>query len=56
MAILRPATAPSHSISRDGLIIRAGVTSEEGAIFSYLTDVDNTTNDSSYQAGFRFAL
>jgi hypothetical protein len=41
---------------RDGLIIRAGVTSAEGAIFSYLTDVDNTTNDSSYQAGFRFAF
>jgi hypothetical protein len=40
---------------RDGLIIRAGVTSDEGAIFTYLTDVDNTTNDSSYQAGFRFA-
>jgi hypothetical protein len=42
--------------SREGLIIRAGVTSEEGAIFSYLTDVDNTTNDSSYQSGFRFAF
>ena len=41
---------------RDGLIIRAGVASDEGAIFSYLTDVDNTTNDSSYQAGFRFAF
>jgi hypothetical protein len=40
---------------RDGLIIRAGITSAEGAIFTYLTDVDNTTNDSSYQAGFRFA-
>jgi hypothetical protein len=40
---------------RDGLIIRAGVTSSEGAILSYLTDVDNTTNDSSYEAGFRFA-
>lgn len=40
---------------RDGLIIRAGVTSTEGAIFTYLTDVDNETNDSSYQAGFRFA-
>ena len=41
---------------REGLIIRAGVTSAEGAIFTYLTDVDNTTNDSSYQAGFRFAF
>jgi hypothetical protein len=41
---------------QDGLIIRAGVTSDEGAIFSYVTDVDNTTNDSAYQAGFRFAF
>jgi hypothetical protein len=41
---------------RDGLIIRAGVTSSEGAILTYLTDVDNTTNDSSYEAGFRFAF
>ncbi len=41
---------------RDGLIIRAGVTSSEGAILTYLTDVDNTTNDASYQAGFRFAF
>ncbi|MDX2437194.1 MAG: hypothetical protein QNL88_09115 [Acidobacteriota bacterium] len=41
---------------RDGLIIRAGVTSSEGAILTYLTDVDNTTNDSSFQAGFRFAF
>ena len=41
---------------RDGLIIRAGVTSAEGAILSYLTDVDNTTNDPSYQPGFRFAF
>jgi hypothetical protein len=39
---------------RDGLIIRAGVTSAEGAIFSYLTNIDNTTNDSSYQSGFRY--
>jgi hypothetical protein len=41
---------------RDGLIIRAGVTSDEGAILSYLTDIDNTTNDASYQAGFRFVF
>jgi hypothetical protein len=32
------------------------VTSSEGAILSYLTNVDNTTNDSTYQAGFRFAF
>ena len=41
---------------QDGLIIRAGVTSVAGAILSYLTDINNTTNDSSYQAGFRFAF
>ena len=41
---------------QDGLIIRASVTSVAGAILSYLTDVNNTTNDSSYQAGFRFAF
>jgi hypothetical protein len=32
------------------------VISSDGAILSYLTDVDNTTNDATYQAGFRFAL
>jgi hypothetical protein len=41
---------------QDGLIIRASVTSVAGAILSYLTDVNNTTNDSSYQGGFRFAF
>ncbi len=41
---------------RDGLIIRASVTSVAGAILSYVTDVNNTTNDSSYVAGFRFAF
>jgi hypothetical protein len=41
---------------QDGLIVRAGVTSVAGAILSYVTDVNNTTNDSSYQAGFRFAF
>ena len=40
---------------RDGLIIRAGVTSIEGAVMSYVTDVDNNTNDASYHAGFRYA-
>jgi hypothetical protein len=39
---------------RDGMIIRAGVTSISGAILTYVTDINNTTNDSSYQAGFRF--
>ena len=41
---------------QDGLIIRAAVTSTAGAILSYVTDVNNMTNDSSYQAGFRFAF
>jgi hypothetical protein len=41
---------------QDGLIIRAGVTSTAGAILAYLTDINNTTNDSTYQAGFRFAF
>jgi len=41
---------------QDGLIVRAGVTSVAGAILTYVTDVNNTTNDSSYQAGFRFAF
>ena len=41
---------------QDGLIIRAAVTSVVGAILTYVTDVNNTTNDSAYQAGFRFAF
>ena len=41
---------------QDGLIIRASVTSAAGAILTYLTDINNTTNDSAYQAGFRFAF
>jgi hypothetical protein len=41
---------------QDGLIVRASVTSVAGAILTYVTDVNNTTNDSSYQAGFRFAF
>jgi len=41
---------------QDGLIIRASVTSVAGAVLTYLTDINNTTNDSSYQAGFRFAF
>lgn len=39
-----------------GLIVRVGVTSAEGAIVSYLSEVDNTTNDASYQQAFRFAF
>ncbi len=41
---------------REGLIIRVGVTSAEGAILAYLSEVDNTTNDASYQEGFRFSF
>ena len=39
---------------REGLIIRAGVTSGEGAVLAYVSTVDNATNDASYQQGFRF--
>ena len=41
---------------RHGLIIRAGVTSAEGGVMAYLSEVDNTTNDASYQEAFRFAF
>ncbi len=41
---------------REGLIVRAGVTSAEGAILAYLSTVDNTTNDASYQEAFRFGF
>lgn len=41
---------------QQGLIVRVGVTSSEGAILSYLSEVDNTTNDASYQQAFRFAF
>jgi len=41
---------------RQGLIIRVGVISAEGGIMAYLSEVDNTTNDGSYQAAFRFAF
>lgn len=40
---------------RDGLIVRVGVTSAEGAVVAYTSTVDNATNDASYQRGFRFA-
>lgn len=38
----------------DGLIVRAGVSSNEGAIMGYLSEVDNTTNAPTYQQGVRF--
>ncbi len=40
--------------NREGLIVRAGVSSDEGAVFAYVSTVDNATNDASYQQGFRF--
>lgn len=40
----------------EGLIIRVGITSAEGAILAYLSEVDNATNDASYQEGFRFSF
>lgn len=39
---------------RRGLIVRASVVSDEGAILAYLSEVDNRTNDASYQEAFRF--
>lgn len=40
---------------REGLIVRVGVTSSQGAVTAYTSTVDNTTNDASYQQGSRFA-
>jgi hypothetical protein len=40
---------------REGLIVRVGVTSAEGAITAYTSTVDNATNDASYQQGSRFS-
>jgi len=40
--------------SRQGLIIRAGITSGDGGLVGYLSEVDNTTNDASYQEAFVF--
>ena len=39
---------------RQGLIVRTSVVSAQGAILSYLSEVDNRTNDASYQEAFRF--
>lgn len=41
---------------RTGLIVRAGITSDEGGLMAYLSTVDNTTNDASYQEAFRFGF
>ena len=40
--------------TREGLIVRVGVAGAEGAVVAYLSTADNTTNDVSYQEGFRF--
>jgi len=40
--------------NRDGLIVRVGVSSDQGAVLAYISTVDNATNDASYQQGFRF--
>lgn len=40
--------------NREGLIVRVGVSSGQGAVLAYVSTVDNTTNDASYQQGFRF--
>jgi hypothetical protein len=39
---------------RPGLIVRASVVSQQGAILAYLSEVDNGTNDASYREAFRF--
>lgn len=41
---------------RTGLVIRVAVASAEGAVLAYLSDVDNTTNDASYQEAFKFSF
>jgi len=40
---------------RSGLVIRVAVASAEGAVLAYLSEVDNTTNDASYQEAFKFS-
>jgi len=44
-----------EGIEATGLVLRATVTSGEGAIVGYLSEVDNRTNSGSYQEAFRFA-
>ncbi len=39
---------------RQGLIIRAGITGGDGGLVGYLSEVDDTTNDASYQEAFVF--
>ncbi|NOZ93755.1 MAG: hypothetical protein GXP47_03305, partial [Acidobacteria bacterium] len=41
--------------TRKGLILRAAIESNTGAIMAYATVVNNTTNDSSCQEVFRFS-
>jgi hypothetical protein len=42
--------------TRAGLIVRVSVQSTAGAVLAYLSTVDNTTNDPSYQEAFRFGF
>jgi hypothetical protein len=51
--VLRKRLGPGR---REGLIIRVGVISVAGAVTAYLSEVDNTTNDASYQEGFRYSF
>jgi len=39
---------------RPGVIVRVGIPSGPGGILAYLSDVNNSTNDPSYQEAFRF--
>ena len=39
---------------RQGLIVRASVVSDQGAILACLPEVDNRTNDATCQTAFRF--
>jgi len=42
--------------SRPGIVLRAWVSTGEGAILAYLSEVDNVTNSGSYQEAFRFGF
>ena len=54
MTQLNDLLARLHPGQRQGLIIRASVVSPQGAVLAYLSEVDNLTNDASYQEAFRF--
>jgi hypothetical protein len=54
MTQINDVLARLSSGNRNGLIVRAGVSSVQGAVLAYVSTVDNATNDASYQQGFRF--